>query len=297
MHHTLLYNEMKRFQNITFFLFFFLSASLCLAVELPSINKTKIRISIIPGQSGYGDIVVENTTAEERAMRVYLGDWTYLPAADGTKEFSPAGTTPLSCASWITFSPAEFVLKPFTKQKVSYSVKVPPDAKGGHYAALFFESMFGKIEQRGGALSAGMNIAIRIATLFYLEPESTIIRTAALENFKIDRVKEEYVLSCDLKNTGNVDITAGGTFHLIDRDGIVQLRGEFKDVYTFPGGSASLQAVTPGMVLPGTYSLVMTIDLGRSLEEENAGSEFVLTKEAEVEVGSQGEILRLGSIQ
>jgi hypothetical protein len=68
-------------------LFLLTSAGLSRAVELPRIDKNKIRLILAPGKAEYGEISVENSTSEQRNIRVYLSDWNYLSASDGTKEF------------------------------------------------------------------------------------------------------------------------------------------------------------------------------------------------------------------
>lgn len=280
-------------------LFIFTAYSFCFAIDLPIIDKSKIRLSLAEGESGYGEITVQNSSPERKSLRVYLGDWVYLPAADGSKEFLPTGTTPLSCASWVSFSPAELVLEPFSKKKLNYTVKVPPGARGGFYAALFFESVFGKFEAGGQELSAGMNIAVRIATLFYVEVKGSVKRTAAVENLFFEQAADAkgYRVQLDLTNTGNVDITAGGSFHAMDKQGKVYARGEFANVYTFPGNSAKLIAGWKEDLPKGKYDLVFTLDLGKAQEEAGMGQGPVLTKEAVLEIGAKGEVAYIGKLK
>ncbi len=288
----------KKSVVILFFLFlvgFLTSAS---AVDLPDINKSKIRCSIAPGKAEYGEIIVENQSSEPRSMRVYLSDWDYLPAADGTKEFLPISSTPLSSAAWISFSPAEFTLPPFSKQKIDYSIKVPIGASGGYYAALFFESIFAKAQAPKEGMQVGMNLVIRIATLFYIDVEGTVKRTALIDNllFKKDAQDAKYTIELDFLNTGNVDIKAGGTFHIIDDKGMVIARGELNDTYTFPEARAKLAATLKESLPKGEYDLVFTIDLGKALEEANIGRGPIITKEVEISIGGNGNILKIGQL-
>jgi hypothetical protein len=209
-----------------------------------------------------------------------------LPVADGSKEFLPMNTSKLSCSSWISFSPSEIELGPYSKHKVNYSIKVPKDAQGGYYAAIFFESIFGRIETTKDQLKAGMNIAIRIATLFYIDVEGTVKRTADLSNLVIekDSSKDAINISLDLENTSNADITCGGTFHIMDSNSIVKDRGEFNTVYTFPGGKAKLKAGSKVDLDDGLYDVILTFDLGKGFEEEGEATGPVLTKETKIEV-------------
>lgn len=280
-------------------LFLLLFISRASPVELPSINKSKIRLSIAPGKAEYGEIIVENQSSETRSMRVYLSDWEYLPEADGTKEFFPVSSTPLSCASWISFSPAEFTLGPFSKQKINYSVKVPDSASGGYYAALFFESVFAKAGAPKEGMQVGMNLVIRVATLFYADVEGSVKRTAAVESllFKKRAPAAPYSIGLDFRNTGNVDITAGGSFHIMNNEGMVIARGALNDVYTFPGSSAKFAATLKESLPEGKYDLVFTVDLGKALEEANVGRGPVITKEAELSIGQGGKILSIGQLK
>ena len=284
------------FLLILFFSVFIRSAS---AVDLPSINKSKIRLLISPGKAEYGEIVVENQGPEPRSMRVYLSDWEYLPLADGTKEFLPVSSTPLSCASWISFSPAEFTLAPFSKQKIDYAVKVPDSASGGYYAALFFESVFAKAGTPKEGMSVGMNLVIRIATLFYIDVEGTVKRTALIDNllFKKDAQNAQYSIGLDFQNSGNVDIAAGGAFYIMNNEGIVIARGSLNDLYTFPGSSAKLGATLKDNLPEGKYDLVFTVNLGKALEEADVGRGPLVTKEVKLSIGQEGKVLEISQLE
>lgn len=288
--------------KIGFLLILFLSVfiSKASAVDLPSINKSKIRLLIAPGKAEYGEMIVENQSSEPRSMRVYLSDWEYLPASDGTKEFLPVNSTPLSCASWISFSPAEFTLAPFSKQKIDYSIKVPDSASGGYYAALFFESVFAKAGTTPKeGMQVGMNLVIRVATLFYVDIDGSVKRTAVIENlvFKKNASDKSYSIELDFRNTGNVDITAGGSFHIMNNQGMVISRGALNDVYTFCGSNAKFAATLKDILPEGKYDLVFTVNLGKALEEANIGRGPVITKEAEVSIGQDGKILSIGQLK
>lgn len=280
-------------------LFFIFSLGRAFSFELPLISKSKIRIIAEPGKATYGEIVVENQSDKETSLKLYLNDWVYLPAADGTKDFSPAQTTPLSCASWVTFSPSQLTLAPFSKQRVNYSVKIPSDASGGHYAALFFESMLSKFEPKAGAMQAGMNIAIRVATLFYVEPQGRAQRAAVIKKLSFENLKNPYTFSLTLnfENTGTTDITAAGTFHITDDSGLVVARDEFKNAYTFAGGKAQFGCVSKAKVPKGVYDLVLTIDLGKAMEEADMGRGPIITKEAKIEFDTAGGIVRIGELK
>lgn len=267
------------------------------AYEVVRVDQSKIRLAIAPGQSRAGIINIENPNPQKQSLQIYLEDWYYSPVADGTKEFVLANSTPLSCASWINFSPAELSLPPFSRDKIHYTVRVPSEAKGGRYAVLFVENLLGQPEAGEGAV--GVGLAIRMAVLFYIEAAGTVERKGSIENLRLELQPDDTLsVSADFKNTGNVDITAGGTFNIINGTGLVYARGEFNDVYTFPGDEAVLQASSSKERLrPGKYDLILTLDLGKALAGTSLGRGTTLVKEAKLEIGENGQILSLGMLR
>ncbi len=265
------------------------------AVDLIT-EEGKIRLSVAPGSTKSGVIHLKNTSSEPLAVRAYLDDWYYLPVADGSKEFKPAGIMPLSCASWISFNPAEFTIPAFGSQVVNYVVKVPKDVVGGHYAVLFFESVLTNPMQQEGV---GVAVAVRLGSLFYIEPEGTIKRDVTISQLSLERVNENapLIVKLDFKNSGNVDITASGTFDLIDKTGLVYARGKFGQAYTFPNDTATLKGEWKESIAAGTYDLVITLDLGKALEEAGMGRGPVVVKEANVEIGPSGQVLSVGALK
>jgi hypothetical protein len=177
---------------------------------------------------------------------------------------------------------------------VNYRVKVPEGEKGGHYSVLFFESSFGEKESQEGV---GMNLVVRIGSLFYIEPEGTTIRDADLSDLSVKRKDKVLEIKVDLKNSGNVDSTCAGTFHIMDAQGMVIARGEFNKVYTLPGDFAQLASSTQEAISKGRYDLVITLDLGKALEELGKGRGPVITKEASLDISESGEVVATGELK
>ena len=94
-----------------------------------------------------------------------------------------------------------------------------------------------------------------------------------------------------------MDITAGGTFNIIDNKGMVYARGEFEKVYTFPKDKGKLIAKWKEPLPQGYYDLVLTLDLGKAEEELGLGRGPVYTKEADLKIGSGGKITKVGEIR
>lgn len=274
-------------------LFWFISAQ---AIGVISVDQAKIRVMTQPGAVKTGVITLDNPTSDPKHIKLYLEDWVYR-SPDGSKEFSPAGTNSLSAASWINFVPGEVTIPAFGRQKINYTVSVPEEARGGHYAIMFFESAPNEPSPQESGV--GVAVAIRVGCLFYVEPQGSIKRKAVLDDLRIEKksTKELLRISMGFKNTGNVDITCGGTFDLLDQESVVYARGVFEEVYTLPGDSAELVATWNKKLPAGKYDLIMTFDLGKALEETNSGRGPVVTKEASVEIGENGEVIKVGELK
>ncbi|MEI6631398.1 MAG: hypothetical protein WCL25_02155 [bacterium] len=269
--------------------YLFFSPSFLSAIEVAQVEPAKIRLSIPPGSSKTGTIKIYNLSPEAKTIKAYLEDWVYLPACDGTKDFKPAGTTELSAANWITFSPSEFSLPAYGKQVVNFTVKVPEGVKGGRYAVIFFESYMQ--EPKKDVEGVSVNMAVRIASLIYIEPQGTINRNIVIDGLKLTNEKNKLKIKARLANKGNVDVNTKGTFFIIDRKGMVYARGEFNEVYTFPGDSVDLLAEWPKNVPKGRYDIIMTIDISKSLEGSGILKPPAITKQAGIEVAEDAEAM------
>lgn len=280
---------------ITGIIFIILFVSISEAIEVAQIEPAKIRLSILPGNSKTGAIKINNFSQEPKNIKAYLEDWVYLPVCDGTKDFKPAGTLDLSASKWISFLPSEFTVPAYGTKLVNYTVKVPQDAKGGHYAVLFFENYLPEPQKSSEGVS--VNVAVRVASLFYIEPKGAINRNTKIEELKLTREENKFQLTAKFSNIGNVDINTKATFFIIDKKGMVYARGEFNEVYTFPQDVATLVSTFKEPLPEGKYDLVLTIDIGRALEQAGLGKVPAISKEAEIEIGENGKVLKIGELK
>ena len=246
------------------------------------IYNPKIKVILPPGGSESGTITVVNPSGDTVDVKVYLEDWVYTQTQDGIKDFAPPGTTALSGTNLISFYPAEFTMSPFASQEISYMVKAPAGIEGGgRYAVLFFETVVGTTKD-----NEGVDILIkgRIGSLFYIKVEP-IKKEAILRDISIASRGRGFQIDAVFKNIGNVDITAKGTFNVIDRQGMVFARGQFNDVYTFPGDQGRISSVWSDAIPAGAYDLIITLDL----------EEKPLVEETRINIDSSGEVRYVGS--
>lgn len=259
----------KKFLFLTFFILTLIFSFSNVQAATIRISSPRVELELAPGETYSGEIIAENPTEEDMKTKIYLEDWVYTSGGTGEKKFTPVGTTPLSGSKWITYNPAEEVVKPFGRLTAHYTVTVPKDAKGSYYSVLFFETLLGTAKDEEGV---NVLVAGRIGALFFIQVKGTVNRSGEIKSVEINppQGNKPMEIITAFNNTGNVDITVGGNFLVMDKDGKVQARGELSKFYTFPGVSESGKTQWIGRLAKGSYQVLLTYDLGKgkSLTEE-----------------------------
>jgi hypothetical protein len=251
---------MKRSLLTLIFALCFLSAGAAYASKV-SIDPAHVRVIVLPGESQSGALRVDNPSDQEVKIRVYLEDWRYSSCSDGAKDFFPPGTTSLSCAKWIDFSPAEFTIPPFGRQTINYTVRVPQDAKGAHFSVMFFETDIS--DTSADNAESGVKLKARLGALFSVEAKDSLVCEASVSGLNLNRESSVLKISGNFKNNGNSDIVPRITFDIIDSKGEVYARGKFSDIFTLPQDECRIEAETKEHLREGNYILVITLNLGR----------------------------------
>lgn len=175
---------------------------------------TKMELAIDRGKTVERIVNVENESGELARLRVYAMDFSIDKENNFT--FTEPGHESYSCASWLNLEEADFDLESGESRKVKVIVSVPREVEpGGHYAALFFETIPAEAE-------AGVSVAIssRIASLFYLTipgvTEADILAEAEIVSLILPGWVEKGPVEVGVlvRNTGNVhlDIAAEARF-------------------------------------------------------------------------------------
>lgn len=216
------------------------------------IEEGKVNLTVDPDDSVVGSITVHNTSDAPITVRAYWEDFEYQPPYQGKKNFLPAGSTSNSMSDWIQFSPRDFPLAPYSKKEIKYSIKTPPEIKGGHYGVLFIEKAVEGTKER-----VGVNIVTRVGSLFFLEPVNKE-RKAHLSKISTDQSN----LKGSITNDGDIIVIPHGVFYTMGSDGLVVDRGEIANYYLPPTKDAAFELTTAQDLAPGKYTMVLTFDLG-----------------------------------
>lgn len=252
---------------------------LCLAVNADAaifIEQGKVVHKVVPGSKLTGEVTVHNTGNEPEKVKIYWEDFEYSEPYNGSKNFMPAGSSPVTFVSWIRFTPMQLDLPPFGKADISYIIDTPEDFIGGRYGVMFFEPVDPQIDPK-----TGMNIVSRVGSLFFLE-SSDKSKSAALSNVELT----DTGFMADFQNRGDVVQIPDGTYYVMDSDGVAVDRGDVPKVYVPPGKTAKYKFDFNNDFAAGRYTIILTVDL----QEQD-----VIVKEIDFQKDPDSRVTVLGS--
>ncbi len=112
------------------------------------LSRIEFDLSLPPGARETFSFHVFNDEAEETTVSLSLADWDRT--LDGENRFFEPGTNARSASDWITFAPNQFTLAPDETAEVRFTLNVPPDVRGTHWAALLVEGSPREVDTQGG---------------------------------------------------------------------------------------------------------------------------------------------------
>lgn len=245
---------MKKILLSAFFIFIIcgVSDAFSLNVDPPS-----VWIKVASSESKSGIINLSNKGTETISVKSYAEDWLY--AKDRSKEFKKPGSIERSCSQWISVFPGNFTIDPGEVKSIKYTITAPPNALGGYYSVIFFES---RVKESEETRNSNVVVAGRIGTIIYAETEKGTVRNGAINEYSVslpDKNKSMSV-SFNFKNDGNVILSPKGLVLITDNNS--NLFGKF-DINKFnilPGEVIPVKSAFNVSLGKGEYNIVTTLD-------------------------------------
>jgi P pilus assembly chaperone PapD len=180
------------------------------------VSPTMIDLTLNTGDTSTQEISIRNTGDEPTRVRVYAMDFSI--DRENNYTFSDPGHESYSCASWLGIEESDFDLGPAETKHVEVTISVPQEVEpGGHYAALFFETI--PTETQPGVSVA---IAGRIPSLFYLTipgvTDADIFANAEITSLMLPGWVDggPVEIGAVVRNTGNVHLTIAAKAYFTD---------------------------------------------------------------------------------
>lgn len=248
--------------------FMLVGARQAYAVSLHN-NNPLIEHELKAGEAIQGSVELFNNSKSAVDVTVYIEDWRYSDAGDGSKTFAAAQTLDRSSAGWVSYFPRELSIPAGGRGVVDYTLRVPQDASlnGGYYSVLFFESTVAEVSS-GVEEGASIRYAARLGSLIHANVSETVVKVATLSTPSIHRLggaRQKMYIKSQLSNEGNVLIKCKGSFHVMTQENLVAGRGELPARYVWSGDTVPVEAEWAGSLSSGSYSVILTYDCGEDL--------------------------------
>jgi P pilus assembly chaperone PapD len=181
-----------------------------------TVSPTKIDLTLNTTEIAIQEINVQNPGSESTRIHAYAMDFSINEEGDFT--FSDPGYESYSCATWLNIDEADFDLGPGETKDVKVTISVPQEVEpGGHYAALFFETVPPETQ-------SGVSVAIagRIPSLFYLTipgiTDADIVTNAEITSLLLPGWIEKgpVEIGVTVRNTGNVHLPIAAKAYFTD---------------------------------------------------------------------------------
>jgi len=205
---------------------------------------------------------------------VYVTD--VVPAADGSADLVPAGTTAWSASSWVELETVALVVPPQGRAPVLYAVHVPKSAQGSGYAAIVTETTV----PPGAGNASVAKVVVRIPFLLHVRAAGTEVWQARIREFRPSSLSAGEPLRwlVTVENEGNVLIRPAGTLSLraVGAPGrILPVNPNAQAV--FPGQSKTFEVDDPrGVRRAGYVAAGLALQSGDALRLE-ASETFAFT--------------------
>jgi hypothetical protein len=228
-----------------------------------AITPASIDTKVKPGASYGQNFSVVNGTNERLKVRMSSED-VWIDEQNNRLSGLP-GTLPRSASRWIQFTPAEFIVEPFSTGIVRAMITVPGDAAGSFYTVPIFEvSPAAKAEVKNislGATTARASIGLKFRAMMMLTTETGSEYNVEVMAAKITppTATSELALTLDLRNRGTAHAGVRGAFAILDAAGNLVGRGSIDEKKILPTQRRAYTANWSGDLLPGDYTAVVTL--------------------------------------
>jgi hypothetical protein len=266
----------------------FVCSMVCSTAAAGTVNITpqQTRLAIAPGGLDSRTITLSNDTEAPVACGVEIADWT---VGGGTAEglrYYPPGTQERSCSGWLKARPEDLRLAPGEQQEISISITLPDTARGSYFSALTVNVQPDRpAPAEGTSLQARptAQAALILGHLITVDTEGRTTWAASVDTFYVPRPDDTRPLELRavISNQGNAGIQPEGSFAIVDTAGASVGKVDMRAYYAQPGGVMQISETWNGLLEPGAYRVIGTIDIG--------GGQF-LSPELKFEVVNEVEI-------
>ncbi|MCW2949126.1 MAG: hypothetical protein JWN41_139 [Thermoleophilia bacterium] len=220
-----------------------------------TVVPTLLPVTAHAGETRTVTVTIQNQTTRDFRVKAKLGDIPMRRHGSRSIELVQPGTTDRGAGSWITVTPATFVLRAGKEQKVSLHITVPRDVSAGEHmgGARFLVEATGKRNtiEIGTEIPAYVFVAVAGTTSHRMQ-----VVTKPVDGFRWSGGRVAWDVA--VHNAGNVHETYSGQLHIRGHaggDARVSIRGGI----LLPGESRTERLVADVREAPNVFDAKTTI--------------------------------------
>ena len=242
-----------------------LTSLVIFTVSAPRLRADGIAFNVTPmiadltaeaGTTQTGVITLSDNSAADSAplrVKVAVKDWTLTVSGD--PHFFEAGTTPGSCASWLTVTPQELSVPSGQPQVVRYTLAVPPGAQGSYHAIVFLTTapLPSHVNNRNVLVSGCIGCTLYVQVGPCVRRAKITALTMTANN-----------VTLTLQNTGSSYLRLKGVVKIAGSDGEVVQQITIPGAVVLPGenGTRTITLPLSSAAATGSYTATAILDYG-----------------------------------
>jgi len=222
--------------------------------------------TVQPGDRFTGSIPVTNSSEEQIALRMYIGDWIPIEGRTSGYNFvEEGGQLERSLMGWMTFSPERMTLEPGETREVVYEVNIPadPSLNGSYWAVIFIERIpeeepeLTPIEE--GETRIGIRTVFRYAVQVYATVAGSENREATFTAMTMEPIENGFKAVATMQNNGNIYMRPKVWLEMKDITGEVVYTHEHEEQTVLPGTARDFVFELKSLPIESGEYLVMVI--------------------------------------
>jgi len=231
------------------------------------VSALSVDVALAPGGSFSGSFEVINKSQKPREFKIEVKD--YDRNLEGGLVLLNAGTHPRSLAKFLIVTPLSFTLQPDQKQQISFTIKLPANERGPHWAAVVVTSPLPTASPQGtGTDPQQTPIKIGAEEQFIVKMRHTdptnAVNQGRLVGMQVLLPEKDKPLRViiDYENSGTTFQQPKGEVRFINARGDVAAKVEIEPFPMLPGGKRRLEIPLEQKLSSGDYVAVVIIDFG-----------------------------------
>lgn len=199
------------------------------------ISPARQEIIVKPGETSFINVSIYNLSNTPISGIIKVSDFI-VDNSQGTPKITENNNqffSRFSAKNWITYPDSLIKIDNQDKYSLQTKIKVPFDSRpGGHYVAIFFESL----SQSKAINETGTDVSMRIASLIYIKVEGKTFEKATVNRFFSPNFYEygPVKIETQILNRGDYHIAPKGVISMTNIFGQIIYKTKLKVENIFP---------------------------------------------------------------